>query len=72
MCCRKGSTNVRSPAMSLCTSVSSADVRDVVPPEKNRFDCLMQSKLSEAVVTGSDCTLHASLSPRFALAVVRH
>ena len=45
---------------------------DVVPPEKNRFDCLMQSKLSEAVVTGSDCTLHASLSPRFALAVVRH
>ena len=46
--------------MSLCTSVSSADVRDVVLSEKNRFDCLMQSKLSEAVPAGADETFHGS------------
>ena len=34
--------------MSLAHGVgrASADVRDVVPPEKNRFDCLMQSQRS--------------------------
>ena len=50
--------------MSLCTSVSAADVRDVVPTEKNRFDCLMQSKLAEAGSIDSEETLHASLLPR--------
>ena len=38
----------------------AADVRDVVPTEKNRFDCLMQSKLFEVVLIGKEQTPRAS------------